>query len=241
MAISSTGFCFILLIKPINKTLFQKKYIITSKCLRSMAYILDRNGATRCTLDASRGEAFTQRGFADLIAEAHTKGHDYYIARAHLTPNTENGIIYNCYDARQLCKYIFEMVISADGRKIRVKNFKDPVSQKELSEVNFFRLRYDSETPMRAEFVGNHVTFLESNSLRNKLFYQEDAMEALSINFQFKHAEKLPYIKKKGVLDFILVILMLAMLGTVSYIGIKYGKHRLVKKDMDFKKLSKKE
>lgn len=98
---------------------------------------------------------------------------------------------YACYDARQLCKYIFEMVISAEGRKIRIKNFKYPITQFEMAEVNFSKLRYDSETPMRAEFVGNQVTFLETNAFRNRLFYQEDAIEALSINFQFKGKKRI--------------------------------------------------
>lgn len=209
-----------------------------------MTYVLDKSGISRCALDASRCEAFTQKGFADLIGEAHAKGQDYYIARVHLIKNEEWGgkganSAYYCYDAKQLCKYIFEMVISADGRRIRIKNFKDPMTQKDISEVNFFKLRYDSETPLRAEFVGNQVSFLESNALRNKLFYQEDAMEALSINFQFKHAEKLPYIKKKGFLDIFLIILMLILLTAVTFIGVRYGKHQLARRDIATRRLIK--
>lgn len=208
-----------------------------------MAYALDKNGASRCALDASRCEAFSQKEFSDLISDAHARGQDYYIARVHCTKKS-GGIedaspAYFCYDARHLCKYIFEMVISADGRRIRIKNFQDPITQREISEINFFRMRYDSETPLRAEYVGNHVNFLESNVFRSRLFYQEDATEALSVNFQFKNIEKLPYIKKRGLLDIFLLVLMLVLLGTVTFVGVRFGKHQLLNRDFEIKSINK--
>lgn len=201
---------------------------------------IERPSVSRCALDASCSEAFTQRGFVDLINEAHAQGQDYYIARAHLKKAPGGLAVYYCYDARQLCKYIYEMVISAEGRRIRIKNFKDPVTLKDLSEINFFRLRYDSDTPLRAEFVGNHVSFLESNAMRNKIFLQEDASDALSINFQFKSSDKQAYIKQKGLMDFVLVIILLILLGTVAVIGIKYGKNQIFTRDITTRHMNKK-
>lgn len=194
-----------------------------------MSYILDKNGMTRCSLDSSSLDAFSQKEFSDLINEAHARGHDYYLARVHCknkkdAPNNMGTGSYVCYDAKQLCKNIFEMVISAEGRKIRIKSFSDPVSGNEIKEINFFKLRYDSETPLRAEFVGNHSTFLESHGFRSKMFYYEDPMEALGVNFQFKQAEKLPYIKKKNLMDVILVVVMIILICMVAYIGVRMGK-----------------
>lgn len=207
-------------------------------------YILDKTGTARCTLDSSTLEAFTQKDFNELIHDAHARGQDYYIARVHCstgdgTKGRHPRAAYVCYDARQLCKSIFEMVISAEGRRIRIKSFIDPVTRSEISEVNFFRLRHDSETPLRAEFLGNQIAFLESNAFRNRLFYQEDAMEALSVNFQFKYAEKLPYIKKKPFLDIFLVVVMLLLLAAVTFVGVRFGKHQLIRKDIGLESLNK--
>lgn len=88
-----------------------------------------------------------------------------------------------------------------EGRKITIKNFKDPINQKEIGEIKFFKLRCDIETPLKAEYIGNHISFLESNVFESKLFYQEDPLDALSVYFQFKSLEKMPYIKKKRVMD----------------------------------------
>lgn len=198
-----------------------------------MVYVLEKAGSNRCALDASRREAFSQKPFADLIYDSHSKGQDYYIARVHCSESNENhGLVsYMCYDARQLCKYIFEMVISAEGRKIRIKNFKDPINNKNIIEINFFRLRFDNDTPLRAEFVGNHVSFLESTVFRSRLFNQEDALDALSVNFQFKNQEQVPYIKKKKFLDVFLLLIIVLLIGAITYSGLKLGKEKLLKKD----------
>lgn len=205
-----------------------------------MAYVLEKNSNSRCALDAASTEAFTQKQFSDLIYDAHSKGQDYFIARVHCVETEQQknskSCSYFCYDARQLCKFIFEMVISAEGRKIRIKNFKDPINFKEISEINFFKLRYDTETPLRAEFIGNHINFLESNVFRSKLFYQEDALDALSVNFQFKNVDKLPYIKKKKFIDVFMLIVLLLVLGILVYIGIRAGKAQLAKSNINLKK-----
>lgn len=197
-----------------------------------MVSLVDKNGAARFALDAARQEAFTQRPFTELIGEAHIRGQDYYIARVHCldSPNgaeSTSDYSYYCYDAKQLCKYVFEMVISAEGRRIRIKNFRDPINQKEISEINFFRLRSESDTPMRAEFIGNHVTFLESNVFRSKLFFQEDALDALSVNFQFRNPVKPHYIEKKGFFDLFLIVVMLLLVGIVAFAAVKIGRQKL--------------
>lgn len=193
-----------------------------------MAYVLEKTGTTRCALDAAKVEIFTQKKFADLIYDSHSRGTDYFLARVHCKerdPQSGN-MLYYCYDARQLCKYIFEMVITAEGRRIRIKNFKDPINQKEIAEINFFKLRHDSETPLKAEFMGNHVSFLESNNFRSKLFSQEDPLDALSVNFQFKKIDKVTILKKKRIFDtfaLIVILLVIALLIMLGYKKVKGG------------------
>ncbi len=197
-----------------------------------MSIVTANKELIKCSLDSSTIDAFLQKDFNDLIMEAHQKGQDYYIARVHCLKNKKfkKQINYMCYDARQLCKYIYEMIISAEGRKIRIKNFFDPVTSEEIAEINFFRLRHDSNTPFRAEYVGNQTTFLESNSFRSRIFFQEDPMAALSINFDFKKKNKFSYIvNKKTLIDFLLVIMMLCVLTAVTFVGIKYGKGFIIK------------
>ncbi|KAI5149800.1 hypothetical protein ENBRE01_1129 [Enteropsectra breve] len=188
----------------------------------------------RCALDAAKNEDFTQRPFADLINEAHAKGNDYYVTRVHCLENEGSKdeiplYSYYCYDAKHLCRYVFEMVISPQGRKIRTKNFNDPISKKVISEISFFRLRYDTETPFRAEYVGNHETFLESSVFRNKMFFHEDALESLSVNFQLAPTGKMPFIEKKRFLDIFLLSIILLLVGMAAYIGINEGKDHFKK------------
>lgn len=188
--------------------------------LTNMTYFLEKTGAARCALDAAKLEIFTQKKFADLIYESHSRGLDYFLARVHCKERDakSGNIIYYCYDARHLCKYVFEMVITAEGRKIRIKHFKDPVNQKEIAEINFFKLRHNSETPLKAEFAGNHISFLESNNFRSRLFNQEDPLDALSVNFQFKKLEKVTKMKKKKIIDTLILIAILLIIGLASLV-----------------------
>ena len=207
-----------------------------------MAYVLDKQGNARCTLDSAACDAFTQKNFSELISESHAKGLDYYIARVNCAakdearPGAAARPEYTCYDARLLCKHVFEMVIYTDGRKIRVKNFKDPVSQREIAEIGFFRLRHDSETPLRAEYTGNHVSFLESTSFRGRIFSSEDATDALSVNFQYKHKEKASATDKRSFFDTFLVLVMVIMLGLVSFVGLRFGKQQVTRQDVALSK-----
>lgn len=191
-----------------------------------MAYVLEKTGTSRCALDASKPEIFTQKKFADLIYDSHARSTDYFLARVHCKekdPRTGNSIYY-CYDAKQLCKHVFEMVITSEGRKIRIKDFKNPANHKEISEINFFRLRHDSETPLKAEFIGNHVSFLESNNFRSKLFNQDDPLDALSVNFQFKKLEKAEFIKKKKIINTLVLIAMIIIVGLIAFLGMRISK-----------------
>jgi hypothetical protein len=134
------------------------------------------------------------------------------------------GNPYFCYDARQLCKYVFEMVISQEGRKIKVKNFKDPIHQRPFTELNFFRMRCGSDTPLRAEYAGNHLDFLESNCFRSKLFYQEDPLDALTVSFNFKKMKNLPFFTKKQILSLFITIIFVLMLSTFLVIVLEKDK-----------------
>ena len=183
-----------------------------------MAYMLEKMGTSRCALDAAKIELFTQKTFADLIYESTAKGQDYILTRVNCKEKdsrTGNNIYY-CYDGKQLCKHVFEMLITSEGRKIRMKNFVDPSTQKQIAEINFFKLKHDSETPLKAEFIGNQTNFLDSNNFRYKIFQQEDPLDALSVNFQFKALEKVPVLKKKRIIEAFLIIfffLLVCLLG----------------------------
>lgn len=196
-----------------------------------MVYLLEKEDSPRCTLEAGKKEQFTQKLFTDLIHDSHIKNNDYYLGRVQCN-NISEKVQYFCYDARQLCKYLFEMVISTEGRKIRIKNFKDPISQQVIEEIHFFRLKYDSDAPLRAEYVGNHTNFLESNSMRSKIFYSEDALDALSVNFQFNNIKKTNMIDKKRLFAFFMMIIF-GIIVISSFIVIaekKSGKHNLKNK-----------
>lgn len=177
-----------------------------------MVYLLEKGDAPRCTLESNKRDTFTQKLFSDLIQHSHAKKNDYYIGRVQCLESS--NLTYFCYDARQLCKYIFEMVISTEGRKIRIKNFKDPISRMNINEVHFFRLKYDSDAPLRAEYVGNHDNFLQSNSLRSKIFYSEDALDALSVNFEFNSVKKTRLVDKRRLFAlFIMAVFTIVLLS----------------------------
>ena len=188
-----------------------------------MMHTTDRGSGNRCALDAKQYEPFTQKAFSDLIFDAHSKGQDYYIARLQCRDADSNAFFYS-YDSKHLCKFVFEMIISSEGRQIRIKNFKDPIHNKDIMEINFFRMRYDSETPLKAEYAGNHISFLESNTFRSKIFGAEEAMDALSVNFKFKKEPETKIIAKRKFLMFLTLTLVLLVFGALSYAGVLKGK-----------------
>lgn len=184
-----------------------------------MAVLLEKNGSKRSTLEINIPEPFTQKAFIDLISNSKQARHDYFLTRITTEDNK-----YTCYDARQLCKYIFEIMISPNDRKIRIKNFKDPINQKRIVDLSFFRLPYDSETPLRAEYIGNHVDFLESNCFRSKLFYREDPLYALSVNFSFKEVKGVPVFGRKQVFSLFITIIFILMVSTFLVLVIEKEK-----------------
>lgn len=191
-----------------------------------MAHVLEKVNSTKCALDASKSELFTQKKFSDLIFDNHNKGLDYFLARIHCREkDQETGKnIYYCYDAKQLCKYIFEMLVTSEGRKIKIKNFRDPVNNKEIGEINFFKLRHDSETPLKAEFLGNHVNFLESSIFRSKIFSQENDLESLSVNFQILKPGRSSLIKKRRLMNILILLFLLLVSGGLILLGFKSKK-----------------
>ncbi|KAF9763696.1 hypothetical protein NGRA_1126 [Nosema granulosis] len=191
-----------------------------------MAYLLEKSGSSRCTLEANKREQFTQKLFSDLINDSHTKEHDYFLARVHCAEASKKDTFY-CYDARQLCKYVFEMVISTEGRKIRIKNFKDPISAQDIKEVQFFRLKYDTDAPLKAEYVGNHDNFLDSNCFRSRIFCTEDALDALSVNFQFNAVKETKLVDKRRVFGMFMMIVCLLIFITTIVILIERDKKHL--------------
>lgn len=188
-----------------------------------MIYGMENAASTKCALDSKKYEAFTQKSFSELIYAAHAQGQDYYIARIQCGAS-ENSPSYYCYDAKHLCKFIFEMMISGEGRKIRIKNFVDPIHGKEISEITYFKMRYESDTPLKAEYAGSHMNFLESSVFRSKIFYNEDPLEALSVNFQFKSNKREGLITKKRFMMFLGLTMLLAAIGLCSYLAVKYTK-----------------
>lgn len=189
-----------------------------------MVVILEREGCKRTTLDVNTTETFTQKPFVDLIRDTKSHRHDYFLVRI----STDDHLM-TCYDARQLCKYIFEIVISPDSRKVRIKNFKEPLTHKKITDLLFFRLRYDSETPLRAEYMGNHVDFLESNCFRSKLFYREDPLYALSVNFSFQEVKGIPMFGRKQVFSLFITIMFILLISTFLVLVFEKERERNIK------------
>lgn len=193
-----------------------------------MVLIIENQGSHRCALEGSTLEAFTQKTFSSLINDSHTRQNDYYLARVVCEEQEgkeeadKKGIkVYQCYDAKQLCKYVFEMVISAEERKVQIKNFRDPVNQKKINELYFFRLRHDSDSPMRAEYAGSHQDFLESQSFRAKLFANEDALDALSVNFKQNKMKRIPFLTKKQLWTLLMVVLSALFICTLLVVALE--------------------
>lgn len=260
-----------------------------------MVLILEREGTKKCALEATRTESFTQKSFMDLINDSFTRRRDYYLARVRCQGNGSDVVgVYYCYDAKQLCRHIFEMIIGHNGRKIRVKSFKDPIHQRTIAELSFFRIRYAGPSPnnvhtnsfynpgpipenrigrsiysfggkstnstdsgnisssaiinsndvdmvhnyksngsntfftdippLHAEYIGNHVDFLESNSFRSKIFADEDAFDALSVTFDFQKKYH-PAISKRKLVGLILSILFI--FGVTTFVVFTVEKRNI--------------
>lgn len=192
-----------------------------------MALILEKEGTKRCALEGGQAEIFTQKKFIDLISEAHSNSQDYFLARVRCagTRKDEGNVngIYFCYDARQLCKYVFEMVIGPKGRRIQIKNFKDPIYKRTITELSFFRLSYDSETPLKAEYIGSYRDFLDSNCFRTKIFHKEDPLDALSVSFKFNKKKKIHAISRKKLFSIFLTLIFILCIVSILVVIVEKG------------------
>ncbi|KAH9411777.1 hypothetical protein HK407_03g05270 [Ordospora pajunii] len=188
-----------------------------------MLHILEKEHGSRYLLDANGVDPFTQRPFSDMMKDAHSRKHDYYLARVQCKGTANDAKApYYCYDARQLCKYVFEMVISTEGRQIRIKNFQDPINNEHINEISFFLLKYDSDTPLRAEYVRDHEKFLCNNSFRSRIFYQSGVAEELPVNFQFTPKE-IPIINKRRFLSILIMVVILLVVATLLFVFTEKG------------------
>ncbi|ELA47750.1 hypothetical protein VCUG_00711 [Vavraia culicis subsp. floridensis] len=198
-----------------------------------MALILEKEGTRRCALEGGQTEIFTQKRFIDLISEAHSQSQDYYLARVRCVGmRKDKGVnvsgIYFCYDARQLCKYVFEMVIGPKGRKIQIKNFKDPIYKRTITELSFFRLCYDSETPLKAEYMGSYRDFLDSNCFRTKIFHKEDPLDALSVSFKFNKKKKMHAISRKKMFSIFMTLVLILCVVSILVVIVEKGQFKLI-------------
>ncbi|KAI5185093.1 hypothetical protein NEHOM01_0598 [Nematocida homosporus] len=157
----------------------------------------------RLILRGHEVEPFTQRPFAELVQEAVAKRVAHVVGRV----ETKEGGRMAVYDARHLCKFMFELVISKEGRKVRVKNSTNPLDDRQIKGVTFYRVGED----MVGESIGTQKEFLESSKFRSKIFNRNDPFDALSINFVFKDGVS-SKIKKKTVIPVLVSVLVLLLI-----------------------------
>lgn len=187
-----------------------------------MAIIFERDGERAGSLDTNLVEPFTQRRFSELVNDSYVRRLNCVFGRVD-SADREGALgqgAVHYYDARSLCKYVFELVISRDGRKVRAKALKDPLSDKDIRDIAFYELKPKSEGPLVAEWVGNAASFLESHGFRARIFNRNDPFDALSINFVFR--EPLG-VKKKRWASLLVYLAVVALLVTVSLFIVRRG------------------
>lgn len=162
-------------------------------------------GTETLTLNDTEIEPFTQRPLRDLCQESFTRGVPHVLGRVEMKDAEE----YALYDARHLCKYMFELVISKDGRKVRMKNLCNPLDDRAIKSVYFYEIR--PEAREIAHYIGAQKDFLESSRFRSRIFNRNDPFDALSINFVFK--DKVRHrLKKKTFIPVVLSVLVLLLI-----------------------------
>ncbi|KAH9386559.1 uncharacterized protein NEMAJ01_1455 [Nematocida major] len=130
-------------------------------------------------------EPFTQRPFSEIIKESSEKNLPHVLAKVFL----KNESIPIVYDARLLCKYLFELVISKDGRIVRLKRVSDPINDKVIRDILFYEIPSTSKDGTDGAYIGSQKDFLESSGFRSKIFNRNDPFDSLSINFLFKDSQ----------------------------------------------------
>ncbi|KAI5173132.1 hypothetical protein NEFER03_2101 [Nematocida sp. LUAm3] len=153
-------------------------------------------------------EPFTQRTFHDICQESFLRRVPHVIGKV----ETKEKEGYTLYDARHLCKYLFELVISKDGRSIRMKNRTNPMDDLPVKEILFYEV--SPEKTNVGEYIGSQKDFLESSKFRSKIFNRNDPFDALSINFIFKEAAT-QRVSKKTLIPLLtsIAVLLIIILG----------------------------
>ncbi|KAI5191842.1 hypothetical protein NEMIN01_1697 [Nematocida minor] len=161
-------------------------------------------------------EPFTQRPFIELIKESNEKNLSHVIAKVFL----KNESVPVIYDARLLCKYLFELVISKDGRMVRLKRVSDPMNDKVIRDILF----YEVAGPGKEEsgsYIGNQKDFLQSTGFRSRIFNRNDPFDSLSINFMFKDKESNKVGKKPVLIIGVSFTVLCIILVSCTYTIIK--------------------
>jgi len=164
-----------------------------------MNIALEEAGGRVAAVRETEVEPFSQKMFGEVCQESFIKGVPHVIGRVEV----KDGKDHTYYDGRQLCKFLFELVISKDGRKVRMKNTLNPADDKKIKEVAFFEVL--PSDVRKGVFIGTHKDFLESSKFRSRIFNRNDPFDSLSINFVFKDAHPLKI--RRGVLVSLLLLL----------------------------------
>lgn len=141
-------------------------------------------------------EPFTQRPFPELVRESADKNLSHVFIKLLIKDDPFPTI----YDARYLCKYLFELVISKEGRMVRLKKRTDPLQDRRIEDILFFEASAATEYK-KGLYIGNQKDFIQGCDFRSKIFNRNDPFDSLSINFMFKDKE----IRKTGKRPFILI------------------------------------
>lgn len=157
-------------------------------------------------------EPFSQKPFADLIKDSADKNLSHVLIKLLLKDQTEFVV----YDARYLCKHLFELVISKDGRMVRLKKTTEPLQDRKIDDILFFEASSETEYK-KAIYIGNQKNFLQACEFRSRIFNRNDPFDSLSINFMFKDKEKQKTVKRPFVLIGISFILLCFILISCSY------------------------
>ncbi|KAI5181257.1 hypothetical protein NEOKW01_1476 [Nematocida sp. AWRm80] len=182
-----------------------------------MNIVLENTIGEKISINQNEIEPFTQRTFWDLCQESFTKGVPHVIGVVKI----QKGAKKNYYDARHLCKFVFELVISKEGRKVRMKNHTNPINDRLIEGITFYEVTADSAT---SKIIGTQKEFLESSSFRSRVFNRNDPFDALSINFVFKD-NKVSGIKRKTLVPILISLGVLLIITTGCTISILRNSH----------------
>ncbi|KAI5168025.1 hypothetical protein NEIG_01214 [Nematocida sp. ERTm5] len=162
-------------------------------------------------------EPFTQRPFTEILKESKEKQLPHVLAKV-FVKNVDKPTV---YDARTLCKYLFELVISREGRTVRLKKVSDPIDDKIIKDIFFYEIPVNSQDGLDGVFIGDQKDFLASSGFRSRIFNRNDPFDSLSINFLFKDKTPSRLGKKPlvliGISFIILCIIFLSCIYTLMH------------------------